>query len=234
VKTVDVKLFVEGGGESNSLRTECRAAFSSFLEKAGLAGYMPRIVASGSRTAAFEDYCIAISTGEEAILLVDSETEVLIPKDDPSYDASNPKTWKPWHHLKNRKGSDGTFADNLNKPLGTSDEDCHLMVESMETWFLADVVALKKYYGKDFNENKLPKGVDIEKIKKDSVIESLENATHETTKKRYSKGSHSFGILSMIDPNNVMGRSIWAKRFIDLLFEKMKTLRDAPARQTKR
>lgn len=61
-----VKLFVEGGGDSNSLRTECRAAFSAFLQKAGLSGYMPRIVASGSRRAAFDDYCTSISNGEEA------------------------------------------------------------------------------------------------------------------------------------------------------------------------
>ena len=43
-----VKLFVEGGGDSHALRTECRAAFSSFLQKAGFSGHMPRIVASGS------------------------------------------------------------------------------------------------------------------------------------------------------------------------------------------
>jgi len=34
VKTV--KLFVEGGGDSKALRSECRAAFSSFLQKSGL------------------------------------------------------------------------------------------------------------------------------------------------------------------------------------------------------
>lgn len=76
-----VKLFVEGGGVSKSLRTECRAAFSSFLQKSGLSGFMPRIVASGSRNEAYSDYCTALKNGENAVLLIDSETEVIAPKD---------------------------------------------------------------------------------------------------------------------------------------------------------
>lgn len=97
MKAVVVKLFVEGGGESTELRNKCRAAFNSFLTKAGLSGYMPRIVASGTRTAAFDDYCTAIRNGETAVLLVDSEASVLASPNDPSYDADNPKTWKPWY-----------------------------------------------------------------------------------------------------------------------------------------
>ena len=81
-----VKLFVEGGGDSNSLRIECRAAFNHFLQKAGLAGKMPRIIASGSRKAAYDDFCTAIRNGEEAMLLVDSEIAVLNPS---GYDINN-------------------------------------------------------------------------------------------------------------------------------------------------
>jgi hypothetical protein len=35
---VGMKLFVEGGGDSNDLRTACRAGFAAFLKKAGLTG----------------------------------------------------------------------------------------------------------------------------------------------------------------------------------------------------
>ena len=45
-----MRLYVEGGGDSSTLKTACRAGFSEFLRKAGLRGYLPRIVACGSRT----------------------------------------------------------------------------------------------------------------------------------------------------------------------------------------
>jgi len=222
VKTV--KLFVEGGGDSNTLRTECRAAFNTFLQKSGLSGFMPRIVASGSRNAAYSDYCTAIKSGDAA-LLVDSETEVITPKDSPSYDDGNPRTWEPWYHLANRQGRTGETADAWEKPPGASDEDCHLMVQSMESWFLADTAALKEYYGHDFKENSLPNRPDIESIPKDTVIASLHTATRDTQKGSYDKGNHSFEILKNIDPNKVTNQSPWAKRFVTLLLEKMQSVR---------
>jgi len=71
---VDCKLYVEGGGGSKLLRTECRAGFSVFLEKAGLRDAMPRIVACGSRNEAYDKFCIAVEHGQRAFLLVDSES----------------------------------------------------------------------------------------------------------------------------------------------------------------
>ena len=111
-----VKPIREGGGDRKSLRTECRSGYNSFLQKAGLSGYMPRIVASGSRNAAYSDYCTAIKNGEDAVLLVDSESEVILPKDDPGIEVENSKTWKPWYHLVNRHGQTGEVADLWEKP----------------------------------------------------------------------------------------------------------------------
>lgn len=122
---------------------------------------------------------------------------------------------------KKRKGSDGISADNCDKPSEASDEDCHLMVESMESWFLADSAVLSEYYGQGFNKNSLPKNPDIEKIKKTTVIASLSEATQNTRKGRYSMGNHSFEILGNIDPRCAIDKSPWAKRFIVLLSEKM-------------
>jgi len=223
VKTV--KLFVEGGGDGKSLRTECRAAFSSFLRKSGLTGYMPRVVASGSRNSAYSDYCTAINNGELAVLLVDSESEVVIPADDLSYDVDNPRTWKPWYHLMNRKGQTFDVADPWAKPFDASDDDCHLMVQLMEAWYLADATTLEKYYGSGFIGNALPDRTDIENISKDTVLSSLHESTRYTTKGCYSKGNHAFGILSSIDPYKVMDKSPWAKRFVTLLIEKMQSVR---------
>ncbi|MDR0720595.1 MAG: hypothetical protein LBF78_13230, partial [Treponema sp.] len=56
-----VKIYVEGGGDTHTLRTACRRGFSGFLEKAGLKGYMPRIVACGSRNNAYADFCTAMT-----------------------------------------------------------------------------------------------------------------------------------------------------------------------------
>lgn len=132
------------------------------------------------------------------------------------------KKWKPWYHLKNRKNQTGELTDNWDTPQNAKDTDCHLMVEAMETWFLADVDTLKAYYKNDFNEQCLPKNPDIEKIPKAHVFSSLSNATRNTQKGSYNKGNHSFDILALIDPEKVKNRSSWAKRFIELLTEKMK------------
>ena len=51
-----VKLYVEGGGDSRAINVKCRKGFSDFLEKSGLKGKMPRVVASGSRQNAKRDY----------------------------------------------------------------------------------------------------------------------------------------------------------------------------------
>lgn len=218
VKTV--KLFVEGGGNSNALRTECRAAFNAFLRNSGLDGHMPRIVACGSRQEAYSDYCTAAAHGENAILLVDSESPVIVSQD--AIDDLN--TWKPWYHLKNRQGSDGQLADNWDKPNNVSENDCHLMVELMESWFLADIQALKEYYGQGFIENCFTMSADIESIPKAKVIKILEHATRNTAKGTYRKGQHSFELLKRLDAEKVITQSRWAKRFVTLLSNKMQTM----------
>jgi hypothetical protein len=96
---VEYKLYVEGGGDSKLLRTECRTGFSTFLEKAGLGGAMPRIVACGSRGEAYNKFCTAVGQGQKAFLLVDSESPV-----DVEHAAGEPETWKPWEHLRRRTG----------------------------------------------------------------------------------------------------------------------------------
>jgi hypothetical protein len=97
--------------------------------------------------------------------------------------------------------------------------DCHLMVQCMETWFLADRKTLVSFYGKDFSENVLPaKERPVETIDKQQVYQSLENATKNCGKKgKYNKGDHSFQLLASINPVFVAASSPWAKRFIDEL-----------------
>ena len=201
-----VKLFVEGGGEGKVLRTECRQAISEFLEKAGLVGCLPRIVASGSRGQAFGDFCTAIRSHEPALLLVDSEGPV-----PPEYQTGEPDAWQPWAHLSQRVG------DGWAMPVGATERHCHLMVECMENWFLADRAALAEFFGQGFLATALPAATrPIESVGKIQLYDALQAATnHCKTKAQYGKGEHSFKLLSTIDPLKVVDASPWAKRFVD-------------------
>jgi hypothetical protein len=62
-----VKLYVEGGGDTQLLKSACRKGFTEFLAKAGLKGSLPRVVAGGSRNNAYEMFCTSIKQGEPAL-----------------------------------------------------------------------------------------------------------------------------------------------------------------------
>ena len=146
--------------------------------------------------------------GETALLLVDSEAPISeIGK------VLEPNEFRPWIHLANRVG------DQWPKPANAEDEHCHLMVECMENWFLADRNTLRAYFGQGFKISALPsQSKPVEAIRKSEVASALEDATaHCETKGRYSKGKHSFDLLGRIDPSLVVVGSPWAKRLIDQL-----------------
>jgi hypothetical protein len=199
-----VKLFVEGGGDRNTLKTECRNTFADFLKKADFSGKMPRIIACGSRRKAFESYTDEIVSGGKAFLLVDSETTV-----EDKFQKGEICNWKPWAHLLSR--------DGWIKPINAKDIDCHLMVQIMETWFIADIDTIISYFGQNFNRNALSKSNLIELISKKDIYNSLALATKSTNKGSYSKGDHSFQLLRLIDPKKVISLSPWTRRFLELL-----------------
>ena len=193
---VSVRLYVEGGGDNKALRAKCRSGFRTFLEKAGLAGRMPRIVACGGRDNAYDSFKTGhASKVAKAMLLVDAEEAVTA--DD------------PWQHLKLRDGWD--------RPSGATDEQCHLMVEVMESWFLADKEALQAYFGQGFRKQALPANPGVEKVSKQDVFRGLNRATQTTGKGRYRKGAHSFDILARLDPAKVRTGSCYAERFVQAL-----------------
>jgi len=197
-KIKDIKIYVEGGGDTHELRRQFRSGMSEFLKKLKL-DIMPAIVACGGREQTFDRFSTAIKQGKNAFLLVDSEEAV-----------AREYQGKPWQHLKKR--------DNWDQPVGTTDEQCHLMVQCMESWFLADKDAVANYFGQGFNEKHFPpQGQNVEVIAKDQVDEKLANATRTCQKGPYNKGKHSFAILGLIDPDQVKLASPWAKRFFDML-----------------
>ncbi len=200
-----IKVFVEGGGNTHSLRSKCRRGFSNFFRRAGLEGRMPSVVASGRRRDAFDDFCAALrSPGKYdfIVLLVDSEEPVVAGSG-------------PWQHLKKTR-------DKWDQPSGATDDQVHLMVQCMEAWFLADKDCLAAYYGNDFNQNALPAREDIENIAKNDILNGLKNATRSRVPKgEYGKGQHSFDILARIDPDKVIAASPYAKRLVDTLKAKV-------------
>ncbi len=196
-----IRLFVEGGGTSKALNSIQRRHFRQFLEKAEQVGRNPEVVLCGSRTHAFEDFKNAPADGQSlALLLVDAERPVKAP-------AANAK---PWEHLKQS-------PDGWIRPKTVTDEQCHLMVEVMESWFLADVEALETYYDQGFRKSALPRNPKIEAVPKQDIIKGLEQATRATRKKNYNKGKHSFEILALLDPAKVRKQSPFADRFFEEL-----------------
>lgn len=200
---VRVTLIVEGGGDSDSLRRKAREGFGRFVENAGLRGSMPGIVAAGGRDNAYKKFVAAhedLESGEAAMLLVDAEGPVTAPT--------------AWEHLRNRD-------KEWKRPNGASDDQCHLMTQVMESWFLADPEALQEYFGQGFRVKALRGDRNnVEETRKDDVMDSLAAATKDARKGTYvtrTKGKHSFKMLAKLDPALVQKASPHAKRFVDAL-----------------
>lgn len=178
-----------------------RAGFARFLdpihELARRQGSRLRVIPCGPRDSAFEDFKTALKThpGALNILLVDSESAV---------------TGDALDHLRSE--------DHWNCD-GLSEEQAHLMVQTVESWLIADPETLAAYYGKDFRENALPKQKDVEAVDKDKVLSSLKRATERTSKGKYHKTQHTPDLLERIRPEVVRQRAKHCNRLFTSLEE---------------
>ena len=194
---MSVRIFVEGGGPHKKTQTECRKAFHQFFERfLGEDASHPRVSACGSRDEAYRDFCRSLQHDHDilAILLVDAEAPVAAGK-------------SPCAHLRDQ--------DGWTHPM--PEARVHLMVQFMESWFLADRATLQGFYGQGFNPNALPGNTEIEAVPKRDVMEGLARATKDTTKGGYHKTRHGFAILENLDPIKVSDRSPHAKTFLEFL-----------------
>lgn len=179
------KLYIEGGGEGQYLGARFREGWSKFFKSAGLAS-KTKVVRGGGRDKTFDRFVTAIKNSrpnEVPILLVDSEDPV----------AAGHTVWQ---HLFARKD------DGWQRPPNADDDQAFLMVQAMETWFLADRDALRKYFGTRFRQNELKKWPDLEAVPKPTVLAALKRATAACTK-HYAKGKVSFELLAHIKPDLV-------------------------------
>lgn len=195
-----VRVYVEGGGSSEREQKQLREGFAQLFAKALGARSKPTVVACGGRDQTYKDFLRALDRHPDALclLLVDSEGPVI-------------KDVAPWAHVQGRVGD-----THWTKPARASDEHLHFMVQAMEAWFFADPEALAQFYGKGFQASALPERKDVEKIPKHDLARSLEHASRNTLKGRYSK-SHGFTLIGLIDPAKVRAVSPYAARFVDHL-----------------
>lgn len=156
-----------------------RAGFAQFFEEVINLARRKRLhwslISCDSRQEAFDDFSIAQRTHPDSlnILLVDSE---------------GPVSLTPASHLKSR--------DEWINP-GAEEEQIHLMVQVMETWFVADLDAVEQFYGKGF-ARKVFSGAPVEAISKEDVFKQLDTATKSTSKGQYHKVRHGPDLLKRI------------------------------------
>ena len=183
-----IHIYIEGGGDITKQREKLRRGFdrlfSQIKEKARTKGWSLRFECCGSRGQAYKDFKNATQELNRInALLVDSEGYVanyVNMKDDGDIRIN---------YLKRRE--DWSF-DKIDP------KNVHLMIQCMETWFLADVEALKRVYKKDFNDRAIPNCKNLEKLSKQSIEEALTKFTKNTKKGNYYKGSGKINDATII------------------------------------
>jgi hypothetical protein len=157
------------------------------------------VVACGSRQSAFDDFEIALRQHPDAfnVLLVDAE---------------GPVTRSPWDHLQDR--------DHWSIQ-GIPGDHCHLMVQVMEAWIVADIETLRRFYGQGFNANPIPGQEDVESIAKADLERALIQATRNTQKGEYHKIRHGPKILALVDVNKIRNRAQHCDRMFTTLSNKI-------------
>ena len=195
---VKVTVYVEGGGDTELLKSDCRKAFRKFVESAEIMGV--KFISGGGRNQTHDSFCTALKkprSDEVVLLLLDAEGPL--------------KPGTPlWTHLASRLGN------GLAKPDGADEEHLFLMVECMETWFLACPSVLEDVFKNDFNPGALSKWPNLEQVPKQTIYDALEKATSGRYKDK-SKGRYSFEILARLDAGEVAQRCPNAARFLDRL-----------------
>ncbi len=184
-----ITIIVEGGGDTAQGRTAIRQGMDRFLSEvkqlARERSIRWKLAPWGGREQAFRRFRAAVRNNEAdvVVLLVDSEG--------PAVAAT------PQRHLAQRDGwaLDFTAANTV-----------HLMVQSMETWIIADAAAVAKYYGNGFQRNALPTTSDLEEVDRTVVSAALKRATRRTGKGEYQKIRDGGRLLGEIAPAVVQRR----------------------------
>jgi hypothetical protein len=196
-------VYAEGGARGAGA-ADLRRGFKALFDKLGLK-HNPKVVACGSRQQAYERFKLALEQGDSALLLVDSEAPVH-PDAMPGDDLTD---WEPWIHLRQQ--------DNWKRPPTATQRQAHLMVQCMESWLLCDPQALAQWFGAGYVQPPVH-APGVEALSAHDAFQRLRDATrHCGRQKQYDKGWHSFEALARVRPEHIEARSLWAKRFFDVV-----------------
>ncbi len=203
----EIRIYVEGGGDRGNDRRNLKRGFSQFLDRIRQSARSEHVrwsvVASGNRGQTHRAFKIAKQQHRDAfnILLVDSEESV-------------PLNCPSWKHLRERE------EDRWELTID-DEKHCHLMVQMMEAWFVADKSALARFYGQGFSRTALPRRADVEQIPKDDLYNSLKKATRNTTAKEYHKTRHGPKILELLDAAKVRNAAPHCEALFQVLEERI-------------
>ncbi len=189
--TKGIRIYIEGGGDYSHQQRKLRAGFNVFFSEIKTLvrekGIKWHCIPCGGRGTAYSDFKRALDDFPDSfiILLVDSEGEVNnSPKD---YLIRREKSWV----------------------LGSVDEEqIHLMVQTMEAWFMADKDALIEVFGAKLDRRKLPQRTEVEKIPKIDLKDRLKTVTRAINgKKEYHEIDHGSEILKLLNVRKVRDAS---------------------------
>ncbi len=206
----EIQIYIEGGakGQDRASSVELRKGFSTFfgelVEKAREKNIRFKLIICGSTEITCKIFSQANekSSNEFLVLLVDSDL--------PVSEDETPKSF-----LQNQEKLKKCDLRKVNE------NQCHLMVQVMESWFLADIDALKKHFGQDFKENKLRKNKKVEEIAKDDVLNSLKESTKDRKKGSYHKIQDGAKLLEIINSNRVREVAPNCERLFRAILEKI-------------
>ena len=198
----EIAIYIEGGGPNQYTQLPFRKGFDAFFNYfkalASENDYTLTFIPHGGREEVFKYFNLALINQPNRIniLMVDAEGSI---------DANvTSKT-----HLQSE-------WDNPD----ASEEQCHLMVQIMESWFFADLDTLYIFYNIDKeNDEDLVEyqGVkNVETIAKDKIIHSLINISKNSTHgdyKEYGKRRQAIKIFENLDLDIVRDKAPHCDKF---------------------
>lgn len=203
----EIRVYVEGGGDGKDTRSLVKRGFRAFLKDIVERGRAKKvrfeIIACGSIQSTVDDFNIALRTHPDAfnVLLVDSD---------------GPVQSGSLRHLLARGGW------NLSEIV--SEDRCHLMVQVVEAWLVADLPALQQYYGQRFNSTSIPKTPNVEELDRNTLYSSLKAATRLTQKGEYHKTRHGPELLKRVDVFKVRHAAPHCERLLTTLEKRIDTI----------
>ena len=181
-----------------------RRGWQRFFNEAGVDGQILEIAVGGGQEEAFklfskqlDFYGLQQNAEPKPLLLVDSEEPV----------APGSTVWQ---HLQTRT------HNKFQRPTDADDESAYLMVQAMETWFIADQPTLQRFFGALLDISKFGGLPTLETIPKEGALDILQQATLRC-RPRYSKRKGiSYRLLAQVDPQTVAAACPHAHRLLRL------------------